>query len=95
MESIVRGISHVAVYLEDIILTSWIDMEHRGIVSKDKDWIEWSGLCLKWVRCKFIQLETYLRHRMTSKGFVKSWGDENLSLWKIFWEKEKKKAGKV
>ena len=54
MESLLQGISHVSIYLDDILVTGISEAEHLAILDKVLSPLEETGLRLKRNKCDFI-----------------------------------------
>ena len=69
METLLQGIPHVAVYLDDIIITGLDEAEHRRNLEQVLQRLGEAGLRLKRAKSSFMQEEVvYLGHRVTAEG---------------------------
>ena len=69
METILQGIPHVIVYLDDILVTGATDEEHVKTLSIVLERLERAGLRARKSKCKFMQPSvTYLGHRIDQHG---------------------------
>ena len=69
MESILRGIPKVVVYLDDILITGANDEEHLKNLSEVLSCMQSAGLRLRKDKCKFMSLSVvYLGHRIDAQG---------------------------
>ena len=69
MESILRGIPKVVVYLDDILITGANDDEHLKNLSEVLSRMQDAGLRLRKDKCKFMSLSVvYLGHRIDAQG---------------------------
>ena len=69
MESVLRGISGVVVYLDDILITAPTEEEHVAILAEVLKRLQEAGLCLKRDKCVFLSPSvTYLGHVIDSQG---------------------------
>ena len=65
MEGVLRGIPHVSVYIDDILITDEIDEEHLQNLDTVLSRLESEGLRLKLEKCAFM---LYLGHTISSQG---------------------------
>ena len=69
MESIVQGIPHVVVYIDDILLTGPTQEEHLSALERVLHRLDEAGLRLKRQKCKFLLPSVeYLGHKMSAQG---------------------------
>ncbi|KAI7806716.1 hypothetical protein IRJ41_010699 [Triplophysa rosa] len=69
MEGVLKGISKVTVYLDDILLTGRDDQEHLSILEQVLQRLEECGLRLKRGKCKFLEKEVnFLGHKVDATG---------------------------
>ncbi|XP_056589597.1 uncharacterized protein K02A2.6-like [Triplophysa dalaica] len=69
MEGVLKGISKVTVYLDDILLTGRDDQEHLSILEQVLERLEDCGLRLKRGKCKFLEKEVnFLGHKVDATG---------------------------
>ena len=73
MESILQGMSHVCVYIDDILITETSEEEHLQNVQEVLERLEKAGLQLKREKCAFMMSEIeYLGYRITAEGLQPS-----------------------
>lgn len=69
METVLQGIPHVIVYLDDILVTGATDEEHMKTLSLVLERLERAGLRARKSKCKFLQSSvTYLGYRIDQQG---------------------------
>jgi hypothetical protein len=69
MEGILRGIPHVCIYLDDILVTGETQEEHMKCLDKVLTWLEEAGLRLKKHKCEFmLESVEYLGHSISAEG---------------------------
>ena len=69
MESILRGLPHVCVYLDDILVTGESDAAHIHNLTAVLDRLESAGIRLKREKCAFMLPKVeYLGHTITARG---------------------------
>ena len=69
MESLLQGIPHVAVFLDDILITGTTNDEHLASLREVLSRMEKAGLRLKETKCKFFQEEIeYLGFNIDAEG---------------------------
>ncbi|XP_058880768.1 uncharacterized protein K02A2.6-like [Acipenser ruthenus] len=69
MEGLLQGISHVAIYLDDILVTGKNDQEHLQTLSKVLQRVEEEGLRLKRSKCTFLGGEAeFLGNKVDATG---------------------------
>ncbi len=69
MESVLRSIPSVVVYMDDILVTGRTDAEHIGMLEKVLARLEEAGLRLKKRKCMFMaESVIYLGHRIDKEG---------------------------
>ncbi|RXN04191.1 putative protein K02A2.6-like protein [Labeo rohita] len=69
MESLLRGIPHVAVYLNDILITGKTEEEHLSNLDQVLKRMSEAGLRLKQGKCTFqAESVTYLGHQISAQG---------------------------
>lgn len=69
METLLQGIPHVSVYLDDILITGRTKEEHLRNLDAVLQRLEEAGMRLKRSKCRFMlpQVE-YLGHRISREG---------------------------
>ena len=69
MEDILRGIPHVSVYIDDVLVTGRSDEEHLKTLDMVLTRLEEAGLRLKKNKCAFLLPSVeYLGHKITKEG---------------------------
>ena len=69
MESLLRGIKRVAVYLDDILISGTSEEEHLATLEEVLSRIQEAGLRMKLCKCEFMQSSvSYLGHIITEQG---------------------------
>ena len=69
MEGILRGILHVCIYLDDILVTGETQEEHMKCLDKVLTRLEEAGLRLKKKKCGFmLESVEYLGHSISAEG---------------------------
>ncbi|XP_061883310.1 uncharacterized protein K02A2.6-like isoform X1 [Entelurus aequoreus] len=69
MDTLLQGIPHVAVYLDDILVTGATEVEHLANLEEVLKRLSEAGLRLKRSKCVFLAPSvTYLGHRITAQG---------------------------
>ena len=69
MESIVQGIPHVVVYIDDVLLTEPTEEEHLSTLERVLHGLDEAGLRLKRQKCKFLLPSVeYLGHKISAQG---------------------------
>nr|XP_023660672.1 uncharacterized protein K02A2.6-like [Paramormyrops kingsleyae] len=69
MESLVAGMTNVAVYLDDILVTGRSDQEHLATLKEVLTRLQEGGLRLKRSKCAFMEPEVeFLGHRVDASG---------------------------
>ena len=69
MENILQGISHVCVYLDDILITGSTHEEHIANLKEVLHRLSKAGLRLKLAKCTFMAKEVvYLGHKLSAEG---------------------------
>lgn len=69
MDTLLQGITHVAVYLDDILVTGATEVEHLSNLEHVLRRLSEAGLRLKRSKCVFLASSvTYLGHRITAEG---------------------------
>ena len=69
IESLLKGVKNVAVYLDDIILTGESDAEHLKTLEVVLNILCKAGLRLKPSKCEFVKSEVvYLGHKISQSG---------------------------
>lgn len=67
METLLQGIQHVAVYLNDILVTVGTEAENRANLEQVRRRLSEAGLRLKRSKCVFLTPSvTYLGHKVTA-----------------------------
>lgn len=68
-ESLLQGLPHVIAYIDDMLVTGRMELDHLQNVDKILTRLEATGMRLKVSKCKFLQPEVqYLGHRITKEG---------------------------
>ena len=66
MESLLQGIPHVFVYLDDVLVTGRSDAEHLQHLEEVLQRIATAGMRLKKEKCRFMLAEVeYLSHKIS------------------------------
>ena len=69
MESLLQGLKHVAVYLDDILITGQSEADHLQTLENVLGRLEAAGMILKAAKWLFMQkMVEHLGHRITSEG---------------------------
>ena len=69
MDNLLQGLSSVAVYLDDILVTGAMEEEHLSTLEKVLGRLEMSGLRVKKKKCQFmVPSVTYLGHQIDASG---------------------------
>lgn len=69
MESLLKGIDGVVVYIDDILVTGKTEEEHLSTLGEVLTRLQSAGLHLKKEKCKFLcESVTYLGHRIDANG---------------------------
>ena len=69
MDNLLQGLSGVAVYLDDILVTGATEEEHLCTLEKVLGRLETSGLRIKKKKCQFmVPSVTYLGHQIVASG---------------------------
>ena len=69
MDNLLQGLSVVAVYLDDILVTGATEKEHLSTLEKVLGRLEMSGLHVKKKKCHFmVPSVTYLGHQINASG---------------------------
>ena len=69
MENLLQGMSHVCVYLDDVLITGHTDAEHLNNLSEVLRRMEEAGMRLKRDKCCFMLLQVqYLGHVISRHG---------------------------
>ena len=69
MDNWLQGLSGVAVYLDDILVTGATEEEHLRTLEKVLGWLEMSGLHVKKKKCQFVVPSvTYLGRQIDASG---------------------------
>ena len=69
MDSLMQGLPHDAVYVDDILLTGVDEQEHLSNLEKVLNKLDSAGVRLKCPKCTFMVYEVeYLGHKISSKG---------------------------
>lgn len=69
MDNLLQGTPHVAVYLDDILVTGGTETEHRANLEQVLRRLSKAGLPLKRSKCVFLAPSvTYLGHKITTAG---------------------------
>ena len=69
MDSILQGLPHVSVYIDDILITGPSDEDHLKTLDKVLSRLETAGARLKRDKCFFMQPHVeYLGHRISAEG---------------------------
>ena len=73
MENLLRGLSGVCVYLDDVLVAGKTEQEHLKNLDKVLSRLKEAGLCLKRSKCEFLLPEVeYLGHILTKEGIKPS-----------------------
>ena len=71
MDTLLQGIPHVAVYLDDILITGATEAEHLANLEQVLKRMSDAGLRLKRKKCVFMAPSvTYLGHKITAEGLL-------------------------
>lgn len=69
MKSILQGIPQVSVYLDDILITGWMESEHLRQLEEVLTRLKEAGLCLNRSKCEFmVKSVSYLGHQINLEG---------------------------
>ncbi len=69
MENLLRGIPHVTVYIDDILVTGETESEHLQNLEEALQRLETAGMRLKRSKCRFMMNEVeYLGHKISREG---------------------------
>ena len=69
MDSILQGLPHVCVYIDDILITGPSDEDHLKTLDEVVSRLETAGARLKCDKCFFMQPHVeYLGHRISAEG---------------------------
>ena len=69
MESLLAGLPHVCIYLDDILITGESESAHLNNLAVVLEWLEATGTRLKCEKCSFmIPKVEYLGHCISAKG---------------------------
>ncbi|XP_064402603.1 uncharacterized protein K02A2.6-like [Halichondria panicea] len=69
MESLMQGLPHVVVYIDDILVTGSTEEEHLRTLEEVLDRLEKAGARLKREKCRFmLSMVEYLGHRISADG---------------------------
>ena len=69
MDNMLRGLPHVCIYLDDILVTGANDEEHLRNLDVVLNHLEKAGVRLKLSKCEFMLPSVeYLGHRITAQG---------------------------
>ena len=69
IESILKGIPHTSVYLDDILMTGDLVTEHLHNLEEVLKRLNKAGICLKRQKCAFMLIEVeYLGHKLSMEG---------------------------
>jgi hypothetical protein len=71
MESVLKGIPHVCVYIDDILITGSNHAEHLSTLQEVLSRLENHGVCLKkakWVLSEASSCSEYLGHQISAQG---------------------------
>ncbi len=67
MESLMQGLPHVVVYIDDILVTGFTEEEHLRTLEEVLDRLEKTGARLKREKCRFmLPMVEYLGHRISA-----------------------------
>ena len=71
IDNLLLGLSGVAVYLDDILVTGAMEGEHLSTLEKVLGQLETSGLCVKKKKCQFMVLSvSYLGHQIMLLDYI-------------------------
>ncbi|KAI7796507.1 hypothetical protein IRJ41_023564, partial [Triplophysa rosa] len=71
IEGVLQGLPHVAVFLDDILVTGRNDEEHLQTLARVMDRLQEAGLRLKWSKCSFTEKEVlFLGHKVDKTGLL-------------------------
>ena len=69
LETLLQGIPHVSIYLDDILVTGTSKAEHLETLDQVLNRLETAGLRLKQSKCAFmLESVNYLGHKISEKG---------------------------
>ena len=69
METLLQGIPHVSVFLDDILVTGASEADHLRNLAEVLQRLSSAGMCLKRSKCRFMLQEVeYLGHRISKNG---------------------------
>ena len=69
METLLQGIPHVSIYLDDILITGTSDDKHLKTLDQVRTRLEAAGLHLKQNKCAFLlPAIKYLGHKISAEG---------------------------
>ena len=70
MENLLQGLEHVAVYIDDILITGCTEEEHFKTLGEILTRLEWAEMRLKKLKCQFLLPSVeYLGHKISKKDF--------------------------
>ena len=68
MENVLKGITNVIVYLDDILLSSPTEADHLQLLDQVLDHLDKAGLRARKEKCHFVPSVSYLDHKINGEG---------------------------